>query len=164
MHIWTALRPMAVVVGATIAALILNRAAEAAVGRLAARRPDSPLWLLLRRCRMPFVLAVGSALALAAEPGAGLGGVVRGPVRHSLLLLSIAATCWLLSRIVALLVDMSLTSYATPDRRRDPARIRRVRTQADLVRRIAGAGMCMVAVAATSRATRSRTGPGTIPP
>ena len=147
MHILTALRPPAVVVGALLAALVLNRAAEAVVGRLASRRPDSPLWVLLRRCRTPFLLSVGSGLALAGEPGAGLTGGLRGPVRHGLLLLAIAASCWLLARIVALLIDISLNSYSATGRR-DPARIRRVRTQADLMRRITGAAMSVVAVAA----------------
>ena len=146
MPLWTVLRPLAVVAVAALAAVVLNRLAEAVVRRLSARRPDTPLWSMLRRCRMPFLLAVGSGLALAGEPNAGLAQSLRGNVRHGLLLLAIAGAAWLGARVVALLIDISLKSYATGPR--DPARIRRVRTQADLMRRITSAGMAVIAVAA----------------
>ncbi|WP_152626566.1 mechanosensitive ion channel family protein [Streptacidiphilus carbonis] len=146
MHFLTALRPLAVITGAILAALVLNRIAEAVVGRLTARRPDTPLWVLLRRCRMPFLLTLVSTIALLGEPGAGLAEGLRGPARHMLVLAAIMSSSWLVARVIALTIDLSLNSYATGPR--DPARIRRVRTQADLMRRISGAATAVVAIAA----------------
>ncbi|MEV6212465.1 mechanosensitive ion channel domain-containing protein [Kitasatospora sp. NPDC051914] len=142
MSVWTALRPVAVAAAALLAIALLDRAVL-----LIARRPSAgPLRTLLQPCRVPALLTLGALLVLAAEPAAGLPEAARGPLRHGLVLLVLAAGAWLLARVVALLIDTSLARYATE--RRDPARIRRVRTQTGMLRRLSGAGIAVVALAA----------------
>ncbi|MFD0531248.1 hypothetical protein ACFQ1I_39145 [Kitasatospora arboriphila] len=130
---WTALRPAAVAAAALLAILLLDRVVLAV-----ARRPAAgPHRHVMLPCRVPGLLTLGALLLLAAEPAAGLPEAVRGPLRHGLVLLALAAGAWLLARVVALLIDTSLARYATE--RRDPARIRRVRTQTGMLRRLTSA-------------------------
>ncbi|WP_406209898.1 mechanosensitive ion channel family protein [Kitasatospora sp. NBC_01560] len=140
------IRPLAVVAATAGAALLFDRVAEVLVRRAAARRPDNPAWALLRRCRPPFLLALGSALLLGVEPGIGLSGDWREPARHLVVLLAIGGSAWLGSRVAALLIDTSFNSYAT--RPRDPARVRRARTQTGMLRRVTSAAIAVMALAA----------------
>jgi small-conductance mechanosensitive channel len=146
MSLWSALRPVAVAAAVVLTALVLDRTALRLSRRLSPRLAAGPLRGLLRPCRVPVLLTFGALLTLAAEPGAGLPDPVRGPVRHGLVLFALASGSWLLARVVALLIDTSLARYATE--RRDPARIRRVRTQTGMLRRLASAGIAVVALAA----------------
>ncbi|WP_079062761.1 mechanosensitive ion channel family protein [Peterkaempfera griseoplana] len=144
---WSVLRPGLALVGTLLVTLVLGRLAERLVGRLVAGRPES-LRAPLRRCRVPFLLTVGSLVLLGSEQTAGLPAAVRGPLRHVLVLLLIAVAAWLLSRTAALLIGTSFTRYTAGHR--DPARVRRVRTQAGMLRRITTvlvalvAGACML--------------------
>ena len=61
------------------------------------------------------------------------------------MLLALASGAWLLARVVALLIDASFARYATE--RRDPAQVRRVRTQTGMLRRLSSAGVAVVALA-----------------
>ncbi|MEV7175200.1 mechanosensitive ion channel domain-containing protein [Kitasatospora sp. NPDC093679] len=142
MSVWTALRPAAVAAAALLAILLLDRVVLAVARRPAAARHRH----VMLPCRVPGLLTLGALLLLAAEPAAGLPEAVRGPLRHGLVLLALAAGAWLLARVVALLIDTSLARYATE--RRDPARIRRVRTQTGMLRRLASAGIAVLALAA----------------
>ncbi|WP_232246311.1 mechanosensitive ion channel family protein [Kitasatospora mediocidica] len=146
MSLWNALRPVTVGGGVVLATLLLDRAVRAAVRRAAGRSDGGVWWPLVRRCRMPMLLAIGSALLLACEPGAGLAAAVRAPVRHLLVLATIVSCAWAGARLLALLVDTSFARYATD--RRDPARLRRIRTQAEMLHRLAGAAIAVVALAA----------------
>ncbi|GJF33277.1 mechanosensitive ion channel protein [Kitasatospora sp. NE20-6] len=142
MPLWTVLRPVVVLAAVVLAVVLLDRAVQ-----LVSRRPAAgPLRGLLRPCRVPVLLTAGALLLLAVEPVAGLPRAAHGPLRHGLVLLAIAAGAWLLARVVALLIDTSTARYATE--RRDPARIRRVRTQTGMVRRLAEAGIAVLALAA----------------
>lgn len=142
MPVWTALRPVAAVAAVVLTTLLLDRAVQAL-----SRRPRAEtLSRLLRPCRIPGLLTVGALLMLAAEPAAGVPVAVRGVLRHGLVLLALAAGAWLLARLVSLLIDTSTARYATE--RRDPARIRRVRTQTGMLRRLSSAAIAVVALAA----------------
>ncbi|MFF4649025.1 mechanosensitive ion channel family protein [Streptomyces sp. NPDC001380] len=142
---WSVLRPGLVLVGTVLVTLALGKAAELLVGRMAAGRPDNPLWALLRRCRAPFLLTVGSMVLLAGERAAELPDGVRGPLRHLLALFLIGVAAWLVSRVAALLINTSFNRYAAV--RRDPARVRRVRTQAGMLRRVTTVMVVLIALA-----------------
>ncbi|MFD0259746.1 mechanosensitive ion channel family protein [Kitasatospora indigofera] len=146
MQIWSVVRPLAVVVMVLVLVLGLDRLMDRALGRFAVRRPGSVLLSLLRRCRMPFLAAAVAVLLLTGEPAMRLADGLRPVVRHALLLAVLVTCGWLTARVVSLLIDTGLRSYATD--RRDPARIRRVRTQAGLMGRICDAGIAVVTLAA----------------
>ncbi|MFB7668244.1 mechanosensitive ion channel family protein [Kitasatospora sp. NPDC056138] len=146
MSLWNLLTPVALVGAVVLATAAADRAVLLVGRRTAGRLPDLAMRRMLRSCRVPTLLTLGSLLLLVAEPGAGLPPPAREPVRHGLLLLVLASGGWLLTRVVTLLIDTSLARYATE--RRDPARIRRVRTQTVMLRRLAGAGIAVVTLAA----------------
>jgi hypothetical protein len=101
------------------------------------------LWL--RKLLRPTVSLLVVGAALAAIPWIHAGRW-EGPVRHALVLALLAAAAWWLSRALRLFLDLSFQQYATD--RRDPARVRRVRTQTALLGRILTAAVCVVAVGA----------------
>ncbi|WP_051812575.1 mechanosensitive ion channel family protein, partial [Kitasatospora sp. MBT63] len=111
-----------------------------------APRPGPRRWQLLRRCRIPALVTAVAALLLGGEPAAGLGAAVRPPVRHSLLLALLVSAGWLAARTVSLFIESALTRYAAG--RRDPGRVRRARTQADLVGRISDVAIAVLTLAA----------------
>jgi len=142
---WTVLRPALLLVATAALTFLLGLLGERAVRPLTARHPDAPLWPLLRRCRVPFWVTLASLLLLTGLPGARLAPAASGFVRHLLVLVLIAAAAWLLSRLVALLIGSSVNRYAA--QRRDPARLRRVRTQTGMLRRVAQAVIAVLALA-----------------
>lgn len=146
MPAWSILRPVAVVAAVVLLVLLLDRVVLATARRTAGRGVGHPVRPLLRRCRAPVLLAFGAVLLLAAEPGAGLGDQARGPVRHVLVLAAIGSCALLAARVLALLVDTSFARYATE--RRDPAKVRRVRTQTAMLRRLSNAAIAVFALAA----------------
>ncbi|WP_371496965.1 mechanosensitive ion channel family protein [Kitasatospora sp. NBC_00374] len=146
MPIWTVLRPLLVVAAVAVAVLAVDRLLLLAVGRLSAGRPGARRWRMLRHCRTPALVAALTALLLGCEPAMGLGGGVRPPLRHGLLLALLVGTGWLAARTVSLFIESALTRYAAG--RRDPGRVRRARTQAELVGRICDVGIAVVTLAA----------------
>ncbi|WP_441248114.1 mechanosensitive ion channel family protein [Kitasatospora sp. McL0602] len=143
---WSVLRPIGVVGAVVLAVLAADRLVLLTSRRLAGRLPDSQPLRLLRDCRLPTLLTLGSLLLLAAEPGIGLTARARGPMRHTLLLVVLAVGAWLATRLVTLLIDGSMAHYARE--RRDPAQLRRVRTQTVMLRRLAGAAIAVLGLAA----------------
>jgi small-conductance mechanosensitive channel len=135
-----------VVAAVVLLVLLLDRGVLLTARRTAGRGVGHPVRPLLRRCRAPVLLAVGALLLLAAEPGTGLGPPARGPIRHVLVLAAIVSCAWLAARVLTLLVDTSFARYATE--RRDPARVRRVRTQTAVLRSLSDAAIAVVALAA----------------
>ncbi|WP_354644134.1 mechanosensitive ion channel family protein [Kitasatospora camelliae] len=144
---WAVLWPLLAVGGVAVGLLLVDRTVDRAVRRVGPRLSGGPVsGEMLRRCRMPALGTLAVLLLSAVEPGLGLPAGLRPPVRHGLLLAGLASGAWLLSRAVALLIDASTTRYAT-ESRRDPARIRRVRTQTGMLRRLSGALIAVLALA-----------------
>jgi small-conductance mechanosensitive channel len=134
---------------ATAATLVLTVAVGWAAGRvfrlLACRHPHSPLWPLLRRCRLPLQLTVAATSLFAARPLAELAPRHQELIQHALLLTAIASSAWLASRVLAAVIEPSVTRYAAVSR--DVARVRRVRTQVTLIRRVLTATFTVIALA-----------------
>ncbi|MFI9270833.1 mechanosensitive ion channel family protein [Kitasatospora sp. NPDC052896] len=136
---------LVIAAGSIVAAFALNRGAEFAARRLAPRQPARTPLPLLRACRRPLQLAIASGLLLGGESWARFGPATQRAVRHFLVLLALASCAWLAARLVALLID---TSVRFSVRRQDPSRVRRVRTQAGLLRRICQAAIALVTLGA----------------
>lgn len=140
------LRPLSVIGGALVVTVIVGWIADQVLRRIDARRPDTPLWGLLRRARLPFRLVLCTALLRASYPFADLGEWHRAAVGQVLSLVLIGACAWLVVRLAVAVVEAMYARYAAGAP--DPARVRRVRTQVTLIERIVTAAVCVVAVAA----------------
>lgn len=142
------MRLMLVLGGSVLLTLLAGWLADLLLRRTDARHPDTPLWGLLRRCRIPLQAVLLTAVLrgtyretrwpLVEEHEAGIG--------QSLSLVLIGSSAWLVTRIAAAVVESSFARYASISR--DPARVRRVRTQVTLIMRIVTAVVAVVAVAA----------------
>lgn len=139
------LRPVLAAGSALLLTVVVGLAADRVLRRLAGRQPQTSLWPLLRRCRLPLQLTVATASLRAAGPHSGLTTRHQGVIQHALLLVAIACTAWLVSRVVAAVVEPSVTRYAAISH--DVARVRRVRTQVTLIRRVLTATTTVIAVA-----------------
>ncbi|MFI8966011.1 mechanosensitive ion channel family protein [Streptomyces sp. NPDC053493] len=130
------LRLAIVLVGSALVALAAVRGADVLARHADARRPDTPLWGLLRRCRTPLYVVLFTALVgwtFSAMNWAPLADHARA-VGHVLVLCLIGGGAWLAVRVAAAVVESSYTRYA--GRSRDVARVRRVRTQVSLIMRV----------------------------
>ncbi|MFI2376566.1 mechanosensitive ion channel family protein [Streptomyces sp. NPDC018964] len=142
------LRPLLVVGGSVVLTLLLGWATDLLLRKADERHPETPLWGLLRRGRIPYQLLLCAALLrgsydqveLLRDHGTGIG--------RTLTLVLIGSAAWLAIRIAAAVVETTYTRYASTHRERDPARVRRVRTQVTLIRRVVSAIVGVVAVAA----------------
>lgn len=142
------LRPLAVIGGSLAITLFVGWAADRLLRRTDARHAETPLWGLLRRCRFPLQVTVGTAL-LRGSYDQTHARVVRehaSGIAQVLALVLIAATAWLAVRVSAAVVESSYYRYAASAH--DPARVRRVRTQVTLIQRVVTAVVGVVAASA----------------
>ncbi|MGQ4378068.1 mechanosensitive ion channel family protein [Streptomyces sp. SAS_267] len=140
------LRPVIVVGGSVVLTLLIGWSVDRLLHRADDRHSETSLWGLLRRGRVPFQLVLFAALLR------GSYGQVRLLVEHrigigrTLTLILIGAAAWLVVSIATAVVETSYSRYANAHR--DPARIRRVRTQVTLIQRVVTAVVGVVAAAA----------------
>ncbi|MGW1377240.1 mechanosensitive ion channel family protein [Streptomyces sp. NPDC002446] len=141
------LRPVAVIGGSLVITLVLVRLGDRALHRIDARHPETPLWELLRRCRIPLQVALCAALLRGSYRETGIEAVEEhaAGTGQALSLVLIAATAWLVVRAAAAIVESSYSRYAAGAR--DAARVRRVRTQVTLIQRVVTAVVIIVAAA-----------------
>jgi len=135
---------LAVVVPVLVASLVIF-AAERGVRRKQART-TSPVWSVLRRrCRLPFRITVVTAAVLIALPSAGLGDAATQIGRHVLVLILIAGITWLVIQLVCVAEDVALSriDIGVSDNRR----LRRIRTQIVVFRRVIVAVLVFVGIA-----------------
>ncbi|MFC5243349.1 mechanosensitive ion channel family protein [Streptomyces atrovirens] len=142
------LRPLIVVGGSVVLTLLLGWATDLLLRKADERHPETPLWGLLRRGRIPYQLVLFAALLRGSYDEAGLLPDHETAVGRTLTLVLIGSAAWLAIRIAAAVVETTYTRYASSHRERDPARVRRVRTQVTLIRRVVSAIVGVVAVAA----------------
>ncbi|WP_411106254.1 mechanosensitive ion channel family protein [Streptomyces sp. cmx-4-9] len=140
------IRPLIVVGGSLLITLVTTWLLDLLLRRIDARHPETPLWGLLRRCRMPFQLVLCTGLLRGSYRQAGILPEYAFLIGRVLSLVTIASAAWLAVRIATAVVDASYARYASVAQ--DPARVRRVRTQVTLIQRVVTAVVVVVAVAA----------------
>ena len=140
------LRPLIVVGGSVVITLAVVWLADVLLRRADDRHPDNPLWGLLRRCRLPLQLALCAALLRGSFEQAKIGVDHSAGIAQTLTLVLIGSVAWLLVRIATAIVESTYARYAGAHR--DPARVRRVRTQVTLIQRVVTAIVGVVAVGA----------------
>ncbi|MFJ8023066.1 mechanosensitive ion channel family protein [Streptomyces sp. NPDC096311] len=139
------LRPLIVVGGSVVLTLLIGWAVDRVLRKADARHEETSLWGLLRRARVPFQLVLFAALLRGSYDQAKLLVEHRVGVGRTLTLILIGSAAWLVIRIATAIVETSYTRYANAHR--DPARVRRVRTQVTLIQRVVSAVVAVVAVA-----------------
>lgn len=140
------LRPVIVIGGAVVLTLLLGWAVDRALARTDARHPEKPLWGMLRRARLPLQVTLCTAILRGSYREIHVSLTESGVTGRILTLVLIGAAAWTLLRIANAIVESSYTRYAHTTR--DPARVRRVRTQLTLIQRVVTALVGVVAVAA----------------
>jgi small-conductance mechanosensitive channel len=134
---------LALTIGLT---LLIGWLVDKALQRVAAKHPETTVWPMLRRCRIPLQFVVCLALLLANAPLAQLFDRHAGDVRHGLLLALIASIGWLANRVLAAVLTAFFSRYQEVSD--DPSRVQRVRTQISLLRRTASALVILVTAGA----------------
>ncbi|GHB14979.1 MULTISPECIES: mechanosensitive ion channel family protein [Streptomyces] len=142
------LRPLLVVGGSLMVTLVAGWLVDRLLKRADGRHHETPVWGLLRLCRPPLQVVLCTALLRASFGQLRLDVVRehRAGIGQVLTLVLIGASAWLVIRAAATIVQSSYARYATSTR--DPARVRRVRTQVALIQRVVTAVVATVAVAA----------------
>ncbi|MDX3533925.1 mechanosensitive ion channel [Streptomyces sp. MB09-01] len=140
------LRPVLVIGGALVATLIAGWLLDLLLRRADARHTETPLWGLLRRCRLPFQVVLCTSLLRGSYRWARVLPDHPVGVGRFLTLVLIASVAWLAVRIATAAVDSTYARYAAAAE--DDARVRRVRTQVTLIQRVVTAVVVVVAAAA----------------
>ncbi|MFI1565955.1 mechanosensitive ion channel family protein [Streptomyces sp. NPDC020490] len=140
------LRPLIVLGGSVVLTLAIGWVTDQLLRKADGRHHETPLWGLLRRARVPYQLVLCAALLRGSYDQADLLPQHRVGVGRTLTLVLIGSAAWLVIRIAAAVVETSYSRYARVHR--DPARVRRVRTQVELIMRVVSAIVGVVAVAA----------------
>ncbi|WP_128817223.1 mechanosensitive ion channel family protein [Streptomyces sp. S063] len=142
------LRPLIVIGGSVVVTLLIGWLVDLLLRRADSRHHETPLWGLLRRCRPPLQVVVITALLRGSYHQTEIAWVWehRAGIGQILTLVLIGASAWLVVRIAATVVEASYARYAMGTR--DPARVRRVRTQVTLIQRVVIAVVTVVAIAA----------------
>ncbi|MFI8519935.1 mechanosensitive ion channel family protein [Streptomyces sp. NPDC085481] len=141
------LRLAIVLGGSVLVTLAVGRAADRLARRADARHAETPLWGLLRRCRPPLYVVLLTALLRWSHRASDWAPLRdhREVVDHVLLLCLIGGGAWLAVRVASAVVESSYARYAV--RSRDPARVRRVRTQVTLIMRVVAVAVGVLAAA-----------------
>ncbi|WP_416967180.1 mechanosensitive ion channel family protein [Streptomyces sp. 4F14] len=142
------LRPVIVVGGSLALTLLIGWATDRLLRKADARHSETPLWGLLRRGRVPYQALLCAALLRGSYDRADLLQEHRVGIGRTLTLILIGSAAWLIVRIAAAVVETTFTRYASSRAHRDPARVRRVRTQVSLIMRVVAAVVGVVAIAA----------------
>ncbi|MET9380695.1 mechanosensitive ion channel domain-containing protein [Streptomyces sp. NPDC002928] len=139
------LRPLIVIGGSVVLTLALGWATDRLLRKADERHSETPLWGLLRRGRIPYQLVLWAAMLRGSYDEAKVLEEHRVGVGRTLTLVLIGSAAWLVIRIAAAIVETSYSRYARAHR--DPARVRRVRTQVSLIMRVVAAVVGVVAAA-----------------
>ncbi|MFE7134826.1 mechanosensitive ion channel family protein [Streptomyces sp. NPDC057638] len=142
------LRPVIVLGGSVVLTLFVGWLTDRLLRRADARHPETPLWGMLRRCGVPLQVTLAAALLRGSfrEAGVALLRDHQAGLGRALTLVLIGASAWLVVRVAMAVVESTYARYAAATR--DPARVRRVRTQVTLIQRVVIAVVGVVAVAA----------------
>ncbi|MFI6351844.1 mechanosensitive ion channel family protein [Streptomyces sp. NPDC050743] len=139
-------RPVIVIGGSVLLTLAIGWATDRLLRKADERDHDSPLWELLRRGRIPYQLVLCAALLRGSYDQAKVLERHQVGIGRALTLVLIGSAAWLVIRIASAIVETTYSRYARAHR--DPARVRRVRTQVELIMRVVSAIVIVVASAA----------------
>ncbi|MFF2202954.1 mechanosensitive ion channel family protein [Streptomyces sp. NPDC058145] len=139
------LRPLIVFGSSVVLTLAIGWATDLLLRKADARDSDTPLWELLRRGRIPYQLVLCAAMLRGSYDQAELLEQHQAGIGRTLTLVLIGSAAWLVIRIAAAIVETSYSRYARAHR--DAARVRRVRTQVELIMRVVSAIVIVVAAA-----------------
>ncbi|MGR6969881.1 mechanosensitive ion channel family protein [Streptomyces cynarae] len=140
------LRPMIVVGGTVGLTLLIGWGTDVLLRKANARHPETPLWGLLRRGRIPYQLVLCTALLRGSYDQAKVLQAHQVGIGRTLTLVLIGSAAWLVIRIAGAVVETTYSRYARAHH--DPARVRRVRTQVTLIMRVVYATVGVVAASA----------------
>lgn len=140
-----ALRPVMVIGGSVLLTLAIGWATDRLLRTAHERDHDSPLWQLLRRGRVPYQLVLCVALLRGSYDQAKVLERHQVGIGRALTLVLIGSAAWLVIRIAAAVVETTYSRYARAHQ--DAARVRRVRTQVELIMRVVSAIVMVVAIA-----------------
>ncbi|MFF4317740.1 mechanosensitive ion channel family protein [Streptomyces sp. NPDC001568] len=143
-----ALRLLTVLGGSLLLTFVAGWAVDLLLRRADARHPETPLWNLLRRCRRSLQIVLLAALLRGAYRQIAWPPLQdnAATVGRILSLTLIGAGAWLIVAVTSAVVESAYVRYATSTR--DPARVRRVRTQVTLIMRVVTVVVAVVAIAA----------------
>ncbi|MFE9447710.1 mechanosensitive ion channel family protein [Streptomyces sp. NPDC006739] len=139
------LRPLLVLGSSVLLTLAIGWATDRLLRKADDRQRDTPLWGQLRRARIPYQLVLCAALLRGSYDQAGLLQGHQAGIGRTLTLVLIGSAAWLVIRIAAAVVETTYSRYARVHR--DAARVRRVRTQVELIMRVVSAVVIVVAIA-----------------
>ncbi len=145
MHPASVLRPLTVAGSAIAATVLVGWASDKFLQHIDARHPETPLWHLLRRCRIPLQVVLCTGLLLGSYGYARVGRGHEALITLVLTLVLIMALAWLTVRVAVAIVQTGYARYASASH--DAARVRRVRTQVTLIQRIVTAAVGVIAAA-----------------
>ncbi|MFC4128461.1 mechanosensitive ion channel family protein [Nocardia rhizosphaerae] len=128
------LRPVIVVLATVAVTVSVGLLVDRLLRYLGRRSPGSRLPLLLRRVQLPLQVLLGAVALHATYPLARLELRQDAAVRNVLASAAVIAAVWLVIRAVDAVAENLLHRYA--QRTREVARVRQLRTQLGLVRRI----------------------------
>lgn len=140
------LRPAVVFGGALVLALVIAWAVDRLLAKVDKRHPETPMWGLLRRGRVPLQAVLFVALLDGFYDETHLSPGDSDAIRRWLHIVLIAAAAWLALRTLAAVVETTTVRYAGYTS--DPARARRVKTQLTLIQRLTTAVVVVIAGAA----------------
>ncbi|MFE2551272.1 mechanosensitive ion channel family protein [Streptomyces sp. NPDC059355] len=143
-----ALRLLTVLGGSILLTFAAGWAADLLLRRADARHPETPLWNALRRCRRALQIVLLAALLRGAHRQTEWRPLQQheAVAGRILTLALIGAGAWLIVGVASAAVESGYARYAAGTR--DPARIRRVRTQVTLITRVVTVVVAVVAAAA----------------
>ncbi|MBA0050346.1 mechanosensitive ion channel family protein [Streptomyces sp. AJS327] len=139
------LRPVIVFGGAITLAYLVAWAVDHLLQRIDTRRPETPLWGLLRKGRLPLIAVVFVALLNGFSSSAHIARGHQETINLWLRIVLIGAAAWLALRVLAAVVEAVASRYAGVAS--DAARARRVRTQLTLIQRLVTAIVTVIAAA-----------------
>ncbi|GAB3659372.1 mechanosensitive ion channel family protein [Streptomyces sparsus] len=140
------LRPLIVFGGAFVLAWVIAWGVDRTLARLDRRHPETPMWGLLRRGRVPLQAVFFVALVRGFFGSTHLATNGRETATLWLTTIMIAASAWLALRVVTAIAETVSSRYAGVAQ--DAAKARRVRTQLTLIQRLVTAVVTVIAVAA----------------
>ena len=139
------LRPLLVIGGSILLTLVTGWLIDRLLQAADRRDHSNPLWRLLRHCQLPLQVMLSTGVLSFSYDWAALHLDYDAVVKRLLALGTVVAAAWLAVRVASAMADASLARYAAATD--DPARVRRLRTQLMLVRRVVTAVLAMVAAA-----------------